>query len=179
MIACQKLHDDDILVCNCYQDLKLKDNRLGIPRQVMPMLLRQYSRKMMSQPDIKILSLDLCLLIITLLVLPVWPCCQFLITPSAEAYCAWGALGEREREREREREKERERERERRKWRHQRSAEIGGEFTLPLPKIRTFRFAFLIGEYRYLCSTVTLLVSSFSNGHHCDPKIDYFRYDVM
>ena len=44
----------------------IKDNWLGTPGQMMPVLLRQYSQKTMSQPDIKMPSLGVCLLIITL-----------------------------------------------------------------------------------------------------------------
>ena len=54
-----------------------------------------------------------------------------------------------------ERERERERYRERRKWRHQCPAKIGDEFTLPLPKIRTWRWVY---TFPY-------------PGHHCGAEI--------
>ena len=72
---------------------------------------------------------------------------------------------ERERERYRQRERERERERERRKWRHHCRAKIGDEFTLPLPKIRTFRFS-LHTSRLFLHGEVTIVALKFATSSH-------------
>ena len=72
---------------------------------------------------------------------------------------------ERERDREREREKERERVREREK--------VGDEVTLPLPKIRTWRwvYTFPCQKLALFVSSFTLPISPFLNGQHCGAEI--------